>query len=218
MFLHFHKRIILLKAGLTGGIGSGKSTVAHIFGLLGIPVYDADTAAKTIMNEDEGLKASIIRHFGKDAYAGGTLNRSYLASVVFKDEKKLASLNALVHPAVIHAAGQWMQRQNAPYVVKEAALIFESGSQEELDLVIGVYAPRPLRIQRTMERDNISREAVLKRMSTQVNEELKMKLCDLVLYNDEQRLLIPQVIDLHERLLVIKQQKEQIKSKGSDQL
>ncbi len=203
MFLYFHKRIILLKAGLTGGIGSGKSTVARIFKLLGIPVYDADTAAKAIMNEDKALKASIIRHFGKDAYPGSALNRAYLASVVFKDEKKLALLNALVHPAVIHAAGQWMQQQNAPYVVKEAALIFESGSQEALDLVIGVYAPRPLRIQRTMERDNISREAVLKRMSTQVNEELKMKLCDFVLYNDEQKLLIPQVIDLHEQLLLL---------------
>lgn len=203
MFLYFYKRIILLKAGLTGGIGSGKSTVARIFGLLDIPVYDADTAAKTIMNEDEALKASIISHFGEDTYTGGALNRSYLASVVFKDEKKLALLNALVHPAVIHAAGQWMQRQNAPYVVKEAALIFESGSQEELDLVIGVYAPKPLRIQRTMERDKISREAVLKRMSAQVNEELKMRLCDFVLHNNEQRLLIPQVIALHEQLLLL---------------
>ena len=193
----------MLKAGLTGGIGSGKSTVARIFELMGIPVYDADTAAKTIMNEDEALSASLIRHFGKEVYTGGTLNRAYLASVVFKDEKKLALLNALVHPAVIQAATQWMQQQSAPYVVKEAALIFESGSQEGLDLVIGVYAPTPLRIQRTMERDNISREAVLKRMSTQVNEELKMKLCDFVLYNDEQRLLIPQVIDLHERLLLL---------------
>ena len=201
--MYFYKRIILLKAGLTGGIGSGKSTVARIFGLLDIPVYDADTAAKTIMNEDEALKASIISHFGEDTYTGGALNRSYLASVVFKDEKKLALLNALVHPAVIHAAGQWMQRQNAPYVVKEAALIFESGSQEELDLVIGVYAPKPLRIQRTMERDKISREAVLKRMNTQVNEELKMRLCDFVLHNNEQRLLIPQVIALHEQLLLL---------------
>ena len=209
MLLYFHKQIILLKAGLTGGIGSGKSTVTRLFKLLGIPVYDADTAAKTIMNEDEALKASITRHFGKEAYAGGALNRTYLAAVVFKDETKLALLNALVHPAVIHAAGQWMQRQNAPYVVKEAALIFESGSQEGLDLVIGVYAPGPLRIQRTMERDNISREAVLKRMSTQVNEELKMKLCDFVLYNDEQRLLIPQVIALHERLLLLSGEKSE---------
>ncbi|HRO46640.1 dephospho-CoA kinase [Agriterribacter sp.] len=193
--------IFVLKAGLTGGIGSGKSTVARVFELLGIPVYDADTAAKTIMNEDENLKALIIEHFGEEAYANGTLNRAYISSVVFENTEKLALLNSLVHPATIQAAERWMQQQNTPYVMKEAALIFESGSQEGLDVVIGVYAPVHLRIHRTMQRDNISREAVLKRISHQINEELKMKLCDFVLYNDEQQLLIPQVIALHEKLL-----------------
>jgi dephospho-CoA kinase len=193
----------VLKIGLTGGIGSGKTTVARIFELLGIPVYYADAAAKTIMNEDEGLKALIMEHFGEAAYTNGVLNRTYISSIVFKNKEKLSALNALVHPATISAAEKWMQQQQAAYAIKEAALIFESGSQEGLDLVTGVYAPKPLRILRTMQRDAISREEVLKRMSSQVNEELKMKLCDFVIYNDEQQLLIPQVIALHERLLVV---------------
>ena len=191
----------MLKIGLTGGIGSGKTMVARIFELLGIPVYYADSAAKTIMNEDESLKASIIEHFGESAYIDGALNRAYISSIVFQNRQKLAVLNALVHPATIRSAEKWMQQQHAAYVIKEAALIFESGSQDELDLVIGVYAPRHLRIHRTIQRDAVSREEVLQRMSNQVNEELKMKLCDFVIYNDEQQLLIPQVIALHEQLL-----------------
>ncbi|WP_152266753.1 dephospho-CoA kinase [Agriterribacter humi] len=191
----------MLKIGLTGGIGSGKTMVARIFELLGIPVYYADAAAKTIMNEDESLKALIIEHFGKAAYTDGTLNRAYISSIVFQNKEKLALLNSLVHPATIRAAEKWMLQQQAAYAIKEAALIFESGSQNGLDLVIGVYAPKSLRILRTMQRDTISRDEVLKRMSNQVNEELKMKLCDFVIYNNEQQLLIPQVIALHEKLL-----------------
>lgn len=191
----------MLKIGLTGGIGSGKTMVARIFELLGIPVYYADAAAKTIMNEDESLKALIVEHFGKAAYTDGTLNRAYISSIVFQNKEKLALLNSLVHPATIRAAEKWMQQQQAAYAIKEAALIFESGSQNGLDLVIGVYAPKSLRILRTMQRDTISRDEVLKRMSNQVNEELKMKLCDFVIYNNEQQLLIPQVIALHEKLL-----------------
>ena len=193
----------MLKVGLTGGIGSGKTTVARIFELLGIPVYFADNAAKTIMNEDEHLKALITAHFGEASYTGGTLNRAYISSIVFLNAEKLALLNTLVHPATIRAAEKWMQEQRAAYVIKEAALIFESGSQNGLDLVIGVYAPKQLRILRTIQRDAISREEVLKRMSNQVNEELKMKLCDFVIYNNEQQLLIPQVIALHEQLLLL---------------
>lgn len=175
--------------------------VARIFELLGIPVYYADAAAKTIMNEDKSLKALIIEHFGEAAYTDGVVNRTYISSIVFENKEKLALLNSLVHPATIRAAEKWMQQQQAAYAIKEAALIFESGSQNGLDLVIGVYAPKSLRILRTMQRDTISRDEVLKRMSNQVNEELKMKLCDFVIYNNEQQLLIPQVIALHERLL-----------------
>jgi len=193
----------MVKVGLTGGIGSGKSTVAHIFETFGIPVYYADDAAKRLMNEDQELVASITRHFGKESYTHGILNRSYLAKQVFTDQTKLNLLNSLTHPATIADANNWMQRQTSPYAIKEAALIFESGSAEYLDYVIGVYAPVPLRIKRAMERDHISREDVLGRMNRQIDEEMKMKLCDAVIVNDEQRLLIPQVIEQHEYLLTL---------------
>lgn len=191
----------MLKVGLTGGIGSGKSTIAKIFEVLGIPVYYADQAARRLMQEDEEVKASVIGHFGKESYTGYQLNRAHLASLVFTSEEKLALLNSLTHPATIRDSNAWMQQQTTPYIIKEAALIFESGSGEHLDYIIGVYAPVSLRIQRTMARDGISREEVQKRMSRQINEEMKMKLCDFVISNDEQQLVIPQVIALHEKLL-----------------
>lgn len=193
----------MLKIGLTGGIGSGKSLVARIFEVLGIPVYYADTAAKEIMNNDEVLKAEIIEHFGTEAYTNGLLDRKYLASKVFGNKEQLALLNSFVHPATIRDAEKWMLQQKSPYSIKEAALIFESGSQQYLDYVVEVYAPKPLRILRTMQRDNISRDDVLKRMSNQINEEIKTRLCDFVIYNDEQKPLLPQVLALHEKLLVI---------------
>lgn len=190
----------MLRIGLTGGIGSGKSTVAKIFETLGIPVYYADDAGKKLMNENEALKALIQQHFGKDTYSNGELNRKHLSSLVFNNPEKLALLNSIVHPATIKDADEWMSRQDAPYAIKEAALIFESGSQEHLDKVIGVYAPAAIRINRVMQRDNTSREEVISRMNRQINEEIKMRLCDYVVINDEQQLVIPQVISIHEAL------------------
>ena len=154
----------MLRIGLTGGIGSGKSTVAKIFNVLGIPVYDADSASKKLMNEDENMKKDLIRAFGKGTYKDGQLNRPFLSAAVFNNPEKLALLNSIVHPATIRHAGQWMQNQKAPYLIKEAALIFESGSNTDLDYVIGVYAPLELRIQRTMNRDNVSTEKVQARI------------------------------------------------------
>lgn len=191
----------MLKLGLTGGIGSGKSTVAKIFEVLGIPVYYADDAAKRIMNTDPELKASLIKNFGEQTYRNGVLNRSYLASVVFTDSKKLELLNTLTHPATIIDANKWIGEQTSPYIIKEAALLFESGASEFLDRVIGVWAPAELRIQRAMTRDNITREEVLKRINRQMDEESKMKRCDFIVSNDEQTLLIPQVLRLHEQFL-----------------
>ncbi|MBI1780652.1 MAG: dephospho-CoA kinase [Sphingobacteriales bacterium] len=191
----------MLQIGLTGGIGSGKSTVAKVFETLGIPVYYADEAGKKLMNEDVELKEQVINHFGADSYADGKLNRSFLASVVFNNKQKLELLNSLVHPATIKDAKEWMQKQTAPYSIKEAALIFESGSGAGLNYIIGVYAPQPLRIKRTIDRDHVTREEVIKRMQNQVNEEMKMKLCDFIIYNDEQQLVIPQVLKLHEQFL-----------------
>lgn len=191
----------MLRIGLTGGIGSGKSTVARIFNVLGIPVYDADAAAKKLMSENPLLKNNIINAFGTDAYAYDKLDRKFLSEVVFKDESKLALLNSLVHPATIRDADEWMQKQNTPYIIKEAALIFESGSDKHLDLVIGVKSPVALRIERTMKRNNITAAQVEARMKFQMNEEKKMSLCDFIIENDEKNMLIPQVLLLHEKFL-----------------
>jgi dephospho-CoA kinase len=190
-----------LRIGLTGGIGSGKSTVARIFEVLGIPVYYADVEARRIMNEDALLRERIIAQFGKNAYQQGRLNNKYLAAIVFNDREKLELLNSLVHPATIRDAEEWMRKQTSPYAIKEAALIFESSAQEYLDFVIGVSAPEPLRIFRAMQRDHITRQEVLSRMQRQIKEVIKMRLCDFIIYNDEQQLVIPQVMALHEKLV-----------------
>jgi|ERR1700730_4971846 len=190
----------MVRVGLTGGIGSGKSTVAHVFEILGIPVYYSDKEAKRLMNEDPELKKQLVEHFGKEAYADNLLNRRFMAEIVFKDKEKLQLLNSLVHPITIRKAEEWMHQHQTPYVIKEAALIFESGSQENLDYVIGVSAPLNLRIQRTMKRDVVSREEVLRRMQNQIQESIKMRLCDFVIRNDEQHLVLPQVLALHEKI------------------
>jgi dephospho-CoA kinase len=193
----------MLKIGLTGGIGSGKSTVAKVFETLGIPVYKADDEAKRLMSTHPVLIQKIKDHFSAEAYQNGQLNKPYLSAVVFKDKKKLELLNSLVHPFTIEDGKAWMLRQKTPYAIKEAALIFESGSQGEFDQIIGVYAPETLRIHRTIQRDKTDKDKVRSRMENQIKEELKMKLCDEVLINNEQQLLIPQIIALHEKLLVI---------------
>lgn len=194
-----------LKIGLTGGIGSGKSTVAAMFRVLGVPVFDADTAAKEVMQEDADLIQQIKSLFGEAAYTNNQLNRKYIAGIVFNDKLKLEQLNALVHPVSIAKAEQWFASQQAPYVIKEAALMFEAGASAGLDYVIGVSAPQHLRIQRVMERDNVTREEVLARMDKQISERMKMKLCDFILINDEQQLLVPQVVSLHEHLVNLQQ-------------
>jgi len=192
----------MLKVGITGGIGSGKSTVARIFAILGVPVYYADDAAKTIMQTDELLIRQVKEHFGGHIYdSNNVLDRAALGKIVFNDKNKLELLNSLVHPATIRHSDEWADRQTAPYVLKEAALLFESGSFQYLDKCIGVSAPQPLRILRVMKRDNVSRNDVLARMYKQIDDNIKMKLCDYVIRNDEQEMVIPQVLALHNTLL-----------------
>ena len=193
----------MLKIGLTGGLGSGKSTIAQIFEVLGIPVYYADLSSKRLMNENDKLKAAVQNAFGEEVFPGGKLDRKKLAAIVFKDETKLALLNSIVHPVTLEDADKWMKEQTAPYVIKEAALIFESGSQQSLDYVIGVRSPLPLRLQRAMQRDNISRDEAMARIHRQINEEIKMRLCDFVIVNDEQQMVIPQVLELHQKFLTL---------------
>lgn len=189
--------------GLTGGIGSGKSTVAKIFAQLGIPVLDADATAKAIMNEDHSVKTKLIELFGEDAYKDNQLNRPYIAQLVFEDAFKLQQLNAIIHPITIQYAKDWASKQSAPYVIKEAALFFESGSSEGVEKIIGVTAPKHIRIQRVMQRDQMTREDVIKRMEHQLEDSLKMKLCDWVIQNDDMHLLIPQILAIHQSLTIL---------------
>ena len=198
---------MVLRVGLTGGIGSGKSTVAQIFEVLGIPVYYADISAKKLMNENADLRSSITNIFGEKAYSNNILDRKYISSIVFSDPAKLQQLNALVHPATKKDGEAWMHQQTSPYAIHEAALIFEAKVSERLDHVIGVSSPIELRIKRAMERDKVDRDEVLKRMKQQLDEDLKMSKCNSVLVNDEQKLLIPQVLDLHEKLIALSKQK-----------
>ena len=198
---------MVLKVGLTGGIGSGKSTVAQIFEVLGIPVYYADIEAKRLMNEDAELISSITRIFGEQAYTNKLLNRKYISSIVFSDPAKLELLNSIVHPATKKDSEKWMDQQTTLYAIHEAALIFEAKVSDRLDYVIGVSSPEELRIKRTMQRDNVSYDEVVKRMNKQLDEETKMNKCDFVLLNDEQQLLIPQVVMLHEKLIQLSKEK-----------
>jgi dephospho-CoA kinase len=192
----------MLKIGLTGGIGSGKTTVAKVLEVLGVPVYYADEAAKELMHSNELLKQQLILRFGKETYfEDGQLNRKHLSSIVFNNKEKLELLNSLVHPATIADAKEWFSKQQSPYVVKEAALLFESGTAEGLDYIIGVTAPAALRIKRVMDRDGVTADEVKRRMANQVDETLKMKLCDFVLHNNEQEVLLPQVLALHNELI-----------------
>ena len=188
------------KIGLTGGIGSGKSTVANVFKTLGIPVFDADTEAKKIMEQDAAVVAEVTAKFGVAAYTNGKLNKSYIANIVFNDAYQLQVLNAITHPATITAFTAWAAQQNAPYIIKEAALLFEAGTVTNLDQIIGVTAPQVLRVQRVIQRDGITREAVLARIDKQINDTIKMRLCDFVITNNEQQLLLPQVLKIDEAL------------------
>lgn len=199
----------MLKAGITGGIGSGKTTVCQVFETLGIPVLYADDAARMLMEEDPVLVAAIAQLFGSEAYQNGKLNRPYIAQAAFGQPELLQQLNALTHPAVIRYGREWMARQTAPYALKEAALFFESGSNADMDIMIGVSAPEELRLQRAMQRDGATRDKIRARMAKQMDEAEKMKRCDHIIYNDGVQPLIPQVLELHRRLLG---QKSKVKS------
>jgi dephospho-CoA kinase len=190
----------MLQIGVTGGIGSGKSLVCKIFSTLGAAIYDADSRAKWLTNNDAKIKEEITAHFGPEAYNSTGLNRDFIAKKVFNNGGQLQTLNSIIHPAVGIDYKNWVDDQNAPYVVKEAALMFESGSYKTLDKVINVSAPLELRIARVLKRDAFrSREEVLAIISKQLSEEERNERSDYVIINDERQMLLPQVIGLHER-------------------
>ncbi len=193
-----------LRVGITGNMGSGKTTVCRIFETLGIPVYDADARAKWLVQHDINLKKEIVAGFGRDAYLpDGSYNRPFIARIVFSQPEKLAALNALVHPAVELDSAQWHQEQTGrgvPYTLREAALLIESGNHRQLDDLIVVTAPEALRIQRIMQRDGLSVKQIQARLAAQMPEAEKVLLADFVVVNDGQQLLLPQVMAIH-RLL-----------------
>ena len=182
--------------GLTGGIGSGKSVVAKVFATIGIPVFNADEEAKRIMQTSPEIKIKLIDQFGTDIYNESGLDKEKLANIVFNDPFQLQLLNAIVHPLTIQAAKDWAAKQTSPYVIKEAALIFESGAADGLLKVIGVTAPLSLRTHRVMQRDGITKEQVDARMRNQISDTIKMRLCDYVIENNNQQMVLPQVLDI----------------------
>jgi len=187
----------MLKIGLTGGIGSGKTTVGEVFQQLGVSVYASDNRAKALMTENLSLRSGLISLFGEQAFMNKTLNRSFIASKVFSNTQLLTKLNTLVHPFVEKDFQAWFKRQEGAYVLKEAAILFESGAYKGLDEVVLVEAPIELRVNRVISRDGSHREDVIARMEMQWSDEKKKELSDHLIVNDEKSSLLEQVLKLH---------------------
>lgn len=187
--------------GLTGGIGSGKSTVARVFETLGVPVFDADSEALALYAADATLRMEVASAFGAGLIAAdGTVDRQALAAIVFSDEAALQHLNSLVHPRVAHRFSQWKNQQQSESVIRETAILFESGNNVGCDWVVAVTAPEQLRIERVMKRNGISEAAVRQRMARQWKTEMVMERADAVVVNDERQLVLPQVLGIAEKL------------------
>lgn len=193
----------MFQVGITGGIGSGKSSACRIFETLGISVYDTDSRAKQLMNTDTALKARLMAAFGNDIYEEGLLNRRKLSSIIFNDKVALEKVNGWVHPVVAHDFIQWRSLQNTPYILEESAILFEHDMAKRFDKVIMVTAPVDLRIERVCIRDHTTPEIVCMRMNNQWPDEKKIPLADYVIYNDDIQLMIPQVMKIHQYLLQI---------------
>lgn len=190
--------------GITGGIGSGKTTVCKIFEVLGVPVYYADERAKWLLNNDAAVKENVIALLGNEAYSSGELNRPFIAEKVFANKNLLEQYNAIVHPAVAEDTLSWnSQHLDEPYILKEAALLVETGSYLNLDKLIVVTAPENIRIERVVQRDGLSKEAIAARIANQMPESEKVKLADFVIVNDGTQSLIEQVKNIHQEIMVM---------------
>ena len=191
-----------LLIGLTGGIGAGKTLVAKIFELLRVPVFNADTEAKVILGNDENVRTQVIEVFGPKAYSRMKPNRKYLARQIFSNDEMREKLNAIVHPAVGEAFKKWVEdHHDKPYLLKEAAIIFETGGESKLDGVVLVTAPEMIRIERVMKRDKVTENQVRDRMAAQWSDEEKLKKSDYHIVNDGKTAIIPQVLTMHDALL-----------------
>jgi dephospho-CoA kinase len=192
----------MIKVGLTGGIGAGKSYVGRIFSQLGIPVFIADIEARKIQLTDTEVIKKMVGLLGKDIYLqNGDINREKLAQIIFNDNIALQKVNEIIHPAVRKAFEKWAKKQTSPYVIQEAAIIFENQQSKNFNKIISVTAPVELKIKRVMERDNISGEDVLKRMKNQLPDEEKIRQSDYVINTDDQQLILPQIIEIHNKLI-----------------
>ena len=185
--------------GVTGGIGSGKSTVCKIFATLGIPVYNADEEAKRLYDTDLELKESVIKQFGEAIYPNGKFDKRALREIVFRDDEKLTWRNSMLHPRGVQHAAKWFATQTQPYVIKEAALMIESGSYKQVDKLIAVLCPEDIRIRRVKERDGLHEQAVLDRIEKQVTEDVLRAHADYIILNDDKHTLIPQIMELHKK-------------------
>ena len=194
----------MLKIGVTGGIGSGKTTICRIFEIIGIPIFYADIEAKKIMSANKEIISDIKKEIGSNAYLkNGNINRLYLKTILFSNPEVRQKLNTIVHPKVITLFNKWANDQKAPYIIKEAALIFESGSYKELDKIIVVTAPEKLRIRRIVERDGVTENQVKSIIKTQISEKEKISRSDYVIHNDSSELIIPKVLEIHSQLQLI---------------
>jgi dephospho-CoA kinase len=193
------------RIGITGGIGSGKSIVCKVFELLGVPIFYADNEAKKIY-DDEKVKTLLINKYGLEIYlSDGKLNREKLSKIIFSNQDELKYINSLIHPLVVKAYSEWCEKyKHFPYTLKEAAILFESGSYKEMDKVITVSAPVELRINRVIKRDNLARIQILERIKHQWEEDKRIKYANFVIYNDDEHLVIPQIVDLHKKLMDFK--------------
>ena len=191
----------MLKVGVTGGIGSGKTTIAEVFMQLGVPVYPSDERAKELMTGDFELRQAIIGLFGNEAYVDEDINRAFIASKVFSDQTLLQKLNELVHPAVKKDFDSWCLEQNAPYVLKEAAILIETGGYKVMDKMILVTAPSELKIQRVQKRDTLTRGEILARMNRQWSDERKKEFADFIIHNENNSMVLEQVLDVHKSLM-----------------
>ncbi|WP_294347090.1 dephospho-CoA kinase [Sphingobacterium sp.] len=190
-----------MKIGITGGIGSGKTFICKLFKAMAVPVYNADEEAKKLMNTDIRIKERLIAEFGAETYPDGKLDRAFLAQRIFSDSAKLELVNGIIHPIVIQEAKEWAAQQKSRYTLKEAALLFESGSYKDLDYTILVTAPLSVRVQRVIKRDKVTEGQVMERINKQLADEEKLKLADFVIVNDGTTPLLPQVWNLHQKFL-----------------
>ncbi len=193
----------MIKIGVTGGIGSGKSTACRVFALLGIPCYDSDREAKRLMNTDPLLKTRIAALLGPKSYTAQGLDRSYVSSRVFTHPHLLQELNAIVHPAVATDFARWADQQHAPYVIEESAILFESGADRFMDRTVAVIAPETIRIRRVCRRDHQNEAAIKARIANQMSDEERARRADYILKADDKTLLIPQILALHQQLLAL---------------